>query len=353
MRTWTAWILLAALAAPAAAQEIRAEDPLGAMESTLQSALSKAAGSVVGIWVDREPEAPKPAPKAEPRMRMPGAPLEEVFAKRPHGAWCSGVVAEASGIVLTTHFNVSGRVKAIKVRLADGRELDGKLLGYNGTADLAAIKVEAEGLPVPAKAPLDRIRAGMPVVALGRAPDGRGLTANPGIVSASARLVGGKGVQTDAKLNFGNVGGPLVDLDGRLVGITCKVDVKYASSRGQNSGVGFAVTHDRVGELLASLKEGRNEAEPRRPFLGIEFNQKSKVAEGVELQSVTAGGAAERAGLKPGDVIVAFDGRKVSYFDDLRASILRKAPGDRVKVRFLRGSEEHEADCELGWAPGE
>lgn len=351
---WISGLLALMLALPANAQEIRAEDPVAALELSLQAALARAANAVVAIRVDREPEAPpKAAPRGIPSLRPPGVPLEDVFAKRPASAWCSGFVAEASGIILTTHFNVSGKIKSIKVLLPDGREFEGTLLGYNGTTDLAALKIEAEGLTPLAKSPLDRIQAGMAVVALGRAPDGRGLTVNPGIISASSRLIGGKGVQTDAKLNYGNVGGPLVDLEGRLVGSTCKVDVKYASSRGQNSGVGFAVTHDRTFEVLADLKAGKNEAEPRRPFLGIEFEPNSKVAEGVELKTVTAGGAAERGGLKKGDVIIAFDGVKIMNFDDLRGVILRKASGDRVKVRFIRGEESHEVDCELGWAPGE
>jgi S1-C subfamily serine protease len=347
-----ALVLAAAFPAASASQEIRSEDPLAAIESSYQKAVARAGGSVVALRVERDPEpAPKAAPKPAPRL--PGLPPgDDVFGRRPKNAWCSGVVVEPDGLILTTHFNVSGRVRSIRVLLADGRELDGRLLGYNGTVDLAAVKVDAENLPVLAKAPVERLKAGSPLIALGRAPDGKGLTVNPGIVSAASRL-GGKGIQTDAKLNFGNVGGPVVDLDGRLVGISCKVDVKYASSRGQNSGVGFAITHDRLGGILAELKAGRNEAESRRPFLGIEFNAESKVEEGVELRAVTAGGAAERAGLRAGDVITAFDGVKVAHFDDLRGAILRKAPGDKVKVRFIRGEESFEADCELGWAPGE
>jgi len=162
----------------------------------------------------------------------------------------------------------------------------------------------------------------------------------------------GKGIQIDAKLNYGNVGGPVVDHEGRLVAVSCKVDVKYASVYGQNSGVGFAITHDRFTSLLADLKAGKNEAESRRPFLGIQFDQKS-TKEGVELESVQPGGAAEKAGIKAKDVIVEFDGKKIAVFDDLRETILRKSPGDKVKVKVLRGEEAIEFDCTLGWAPGE
>ena len=231
------------------AQEIAAkDDPVAAIEAATLKAIEKAGPCVVAIKVEREPEPPpKPAAQApkRPGRAFPFAPMQDVFAQRPKDAWCSGVVVEADGIILTTHFNVSGKVRSIKVLFPDGRELEGRILGYNGTYDLAALKVEAKGLATPARAPVETLRTGNAVIALGRAPDGRGLTANPGIVSAASRL-GGRGIQVDAKLNYGNVGGPVVDLEGRLVAVSCKVDTKFSSTRGQNSGVGYAITHDRL-----------------------------------------------------------------------------------------------------------
>jgi S1-C subfamily serine protease len=330
--------VLFALGAGAPAQEIKSEDAIATLENAYEKAAEKAGLSVVAIRVDREPEsAPRTGPAPGLRGRF-GIPPEDIFARRPSG-WCTGLVVEPSGTILTTYFNVSGKVNSIKVRLGDGRTLDATLLGYNGTYDLAALKVEAEGLPVLKRARLDDLRVGQPLVALGRAPDSKSMTVNPGIVSASSRL-------------GGNVGGPVVDLEGRLVAVSCKVDVKFASVYGQNSGVGFAITHDRFTNVLADLKAGKNEAEARRPFLGIQYDSKS-TKEGVELESVQAGTAAEKAGLKARDIIVEFDGRKVTLFDDLREAILRKAPGDRVKVKVLRGEDEMEFDVALGWAPGE
>jgi S1-C subfamily serine protease len=344
-------VLVLALAGAAAAQEIKSEDVITTLETCYTKCIEKAGPSVVAIKVDREPEVvPKPSGPPGLRGGRFGMPLEDVFAKRP-SAWCSGVIVEADGTILTTYFNVSGKIKSIKVQLPDGRELDAQLLGFNGTYDLAALKIDAEGLPTLKKAKLDEIKAGQPLVALGRAPNGKSLTVNPGIVSAASRM-SGRGIQIDAKLNYGNAGGPVVDLEGRLIAVSCKVDVKYASAYGQNSGVGFAITHDRFTNILADLKAGKNEAEARRPFLGIQFDQKS-TKPGVELESVQAGGAAEKAGIKARDVIVEFDGRKIAAFDDLRESILRKAPGDKVKVKVLRGEETIEFDCTLGWAPGE
>jgi S1-C subfamily serine protease len=341
-------VIALALCGVSAAQEIRTTDVVTELGSTYQKASEKAAGSVVAIKVDREPEVERSKGPSLPglRGRFGMQPPEDVFAKRPV-AWCSGVIVESSGTILTTYFNVSGKVKSVKVLLPDGRELDAKILGYHGAYDLAALKVEAEGLPTLKLAPVDHIKAGNSILALGRAPDGKALTVNPGIVSAASRM-SGRGLQLDAKLNYGNVGGPVVDLEGRLVAVSCKVDVKSAAFYGQNSGVGFAITHDRFSTILADLKAGKNEMQIKRVLLGIVWNQQS-TKEGVEVESVTAGHAAEKAGIKPRDVIVEFDGKKTATFDDLKESIQKKTPGDKVRVKVLRGEEEIEFECTLGW----
>src|SRR4029079_4493720 len=122
--------------------------------------------------VDREPEAAdKSRTPSIPGFRRGFGGMEpppEVFAKRPV-AWCSGVVIEPNGTILTTYFNVSGKVKSVKVMLPDGREFDAKILGYHGGYDLAALKVEAQGLPTLKAAPVDQLKAGNPLLALGRA----------------------------------------------------------------------------------------------------------------------------------------------------------------------------------------
>jgi S1-C subfamily serine protease len=353
--------LVLALAFPAAAraaQEVTTSpDLLTTLESLYQKAADKASKSVVAIKVEREPEpAAKPKPPGPARLfgGPRGGELEDLFSKRPADAWCTGTILEADGIIATTHFNVSGTVKSVTVRLLDGREFEGKVVASNATDDIALIRIEAKNLPTLPTARLEDLRAGDSVMALGRSPDGQGITLNPGIVSAVSRLAG-HGLQTDAKLNFGNVGGPLVDLKGRMLAITCKVDTKpgISSTRGQNSGVGFAITMDQLSRIVPDLKAGKNVAEPRRPFLGIEANIKSTITTGVELASVQAGGAAEKAGIKSGDVIVEMDGKKIASFDELRAAILRHAPGEHIRVKVQRGGMDMDFECELGWAPGE
>lgn len=341
-----AWIIPALLLAGTAQD---GENLTTSLESLYARAGKRAAESVVAIRVEREAELAEKIPALERLKRaFSGMSVHSrVFAKRPKDSWCTGTIVEPDGVIVTTWFNVSGQITSITVRLPDGRKLPGTLLGYNGSFDLAVIKVDAKDLPVLSPSPIEHLHTGAMVMALGRAPDGSALTLNPGVLSAPGRLAG-RGVQTDAKLNFGNVGGPLVDARGRLVAVTCKIDTRLADQWGQNSGVGFAVTHDRLGRILTDLKAGRSVAEARKPFLGVRPLQESE-AEGVELAEVVAGSAAEKAGLRTGDVIVRFDGQVITNFDELRAAIIRRSPGDTVKLVVLREKEELEFECTLGW----
>ena len=243
-------------------QNIKSDDVVQSLETSYERVCEKVGPAVVAIKVDREAEPKAPAPAGPRRFGMP----EDVFAKRP-AAWCSGLIVESTGTILTTYFNVSGKVRSIKVQLPDGRELDAELLGFNATYDLAALKIEADGLPTLKKGRLEDLKVGQPLVALGRAPNGKSLTVNPGIVSAPSRLAG-KGIQIDSKLNYGNVGGPVVDLDGRLLAVSCKIDVKYAPVYGQNSGVGFAITHDRFSNILADPEGGQERGRGTAPVPG-------------------------------------------------------------------------------------
>lgn len=353
LRAGGAAALGAALALSLAAQETRVPaggEAVAELEGLYRRAAERASPWVAAIKVDREaeePSAPRPAPGPLGNLLGGG-----VFARRPAGAWCSATVLEEDGTILTTHFNVSGKLKSIRVFLPDGREREGRLVASNATYDLALVKVEASGLPVPIPARLETLRMGTPLLALGRGPDGKGLTVHPGVLSSPSRL-GGRAIQIDAKLNYGNVGGPLVDLEGRLVGITCKVDVRYAADRGQNSGVGFAIPHDRLGEVLGELKAGRSVLEARRAFLGVKTADPAAVEEGepdgFRVGEVVPGSAAERAGLRAGDVIMEMDGRRIRGFDDLRAAIARRNPGDRIRLKVRRGEAVLELVGELGW----
>lgn len=349
--------ILAALAFSAGAARAQVEtdtrersggDPLvGALEGAYAKVVEAVAPAVVTLWVTRSKD--EPAPKSNNPFFGGG-----VFQKRPKEAPVSGTIWEADGHILTSYFNVGGEVDKIRVRLADGRELPARLLGFDRHADLALVKVEAQGLPaLRRRAPLESLKVGTMVAAVGRAPDGGEVTLNPGILSAPARH-GGKTVQMDARLNYGNVGGPLVDLEGRAIGITCKVDVKSAGSIGQNSGVSFAVTWDQVEKVLGRLKKGERLVGSGQPFLGVQGSlEEDEDADGVVIQNVLPGGSAEAAGIQQGDVILEFDGARVKTFGELRVVIGRKAIGDEVKVRLRRGDKEEELTLKLGERPGD
>ena len=345
MRFWF-WILLLVPASSLPAQEVRHEDVSSDLESLYRRASERVGPSVVSIKVNRDKEASKSS--GGMGALMDGG----VFKNRPSDAPVSGTVLDADGWIVTSHFNVSGKVKGITVTLPDGRTLEAALKGFNATYDVALLKIDARDLPTLKRADLKTLKTGQIVAALGRAPDGKNLTVNQGIVSAPWRL-SGRGIQVDARLNYGNAGGAIVDPEGRLIGIACKVDTKYSGSFGQNSGVGFAVTWDKLDEILPDLKIGKNVGEARKPFLGIQANRESEITDGVEVQEVVAASAADKVGVKPGDVLLEFDGKRVKTFDELRSIILMKQPGDRVKIKLRRDKEEMTLDAELGWAPGD
>ncbi len=265
---------------------------------------------------------------------------------------CTGTILEPDGVIGTSYFNLKGKLTKITVTTADGKEHDGKLLGYNGGADFAVIKIDAKNLPTLPMADGGKLVTGMNVVVLGRAPDGKGLTLNPGILSAPQRNMG-FAWQTDAHTNYGNVGGPLVDLDGRLVGVTCKIEAKSSGSVGQNSGISFAVAPDQLAKIMPDLKLGKSTQNTAKPFMGIQADVNATDVDGVKLADVIKGGGAERAGLKAGDVILEFDGVPTKIFDDLRLMIEKKSVGDQFKVKVRRGEEELDLTGTLGERPAE
>ncbi|MBI2930730.1 MAG: trypsin-like peptidase domain-containing protein [Planctomycetes bacterium] len=328
------------------ASAARAQQELGgALEQAYRRAAEKAAPWVVSVRVSREEE--KTSSGGNPML------TGGVFNRRPKNAPTSGTLIDEDGYVVTSYFNVKGKLKDLKVVLSDGEEKKARLVGYHGSADIALLKIDLTDEPSsPKRSPLNQWKVGMPVVALGRGPDGQGLCLSSGIISAPARLAG-RAVQTDARLNYGNVGGPLVDLQGRLIGVTCKVDTKTAASFGQNSGVSFAVTWDQLDALLPDLRKGVKTERTGQPFLGVQADPTAEGVEGVVIESVVPGSAAEEAGIKPGDVLVEFDGAELKTFDDLRAVISKKAVGDEVQVKLRRGEEDLEFSIRLGERPGD
>ena len=259
----------------------------------------------------------------------------------------SGVIISSDGYILTNNHVVEG-ADELKVGLTDDREFIAKVIGTDPKTDVAVIKIEADHLPTVTLADSDKLRVGDVVFAVGN-PLGVGLTVTMGIVSAKGRnqlglLDGGyeSFIQTDAAINMGNSGGALVDAKGRLVGINIAI---ISTSRG-SIGLGFAIPINLVSSVLVSLIET---GKVTRGFLGV--NAQTSIVEdaeslglpkgtkGVFITDVSPDSPADKAGLKRGDVVLAFNGRTTSSWEDLRLVIAEFAPGTTVKLSVSRSGK--------------
>ncbi|MBX3713859.1 MAG: Do family serine endopeptidase [Lysobacter sp.] len=265
----------------------------------------------------------------------------------------SGFVISADGYVLTNHHVVDGADR-IRVRLADRREFDAKLVGSDAQSDVAVLKVSASGLPFLRSGDARAVKPGQWVVAIG-SPFGLEHSVTAGIVSAVGRNTGGQQqryvpfIQTDVAINRGNSGGPLLNTRGEVVGINSQI----FSNSGGYMGVSFAIPMDVAMNVTDQIKtRGRVE----RAQLGAVVEPVSAVkAEGFGLpdtrgalvNEVRPGSPAEKAGLEPGDVIRAVDGVQINDFSDLPPAIGSKAPGASVTLAILRGGKPIERKVTL------
>ena len=270
----------------------------------------------------------------------------------------SGVVVDRDGYVLTNHHVVAG-AERIVVDLSDQRTVVAKLVGSDQPSDLALLKIDAGPLPSLRLGDSDAVEVGDVVLALGN-PLGIGQTVTMGIVSAKGRSTGvGDGsyedfLQTDAPINHGNSGGALVSLKGELVGINSQI---VSISEG-NIGIGFAIPVNMARHVMEALKgEGR----VRRARLGITVQPvTSDLAESLGLREVSGAivssverdSAADRAGVKRGDVIASFDGRPVQDSNSLRNRVAQRAPGAAMPLVVVRDGKEHRVSVTLDEAPG-
>jgi S1-C subfamily serine protease len=286
----------------------------------------------------------------------------------------SGFVVDREGTILTNAHVVEGS-DDVTVRFGENsRPVDARVLGRDPSTDLAALRADPDDLPDLDPIPLgdsSQARVGDPVIAIGN-PFGFTRTVTTGIVSAKQRQITAPNgfpirnvIQTDASINPGNSGGPLLDAEGRVIGINSQI----ATGGGQGSvGIGFAVPVDTAKELLPQLKRG---SEIKRAYLGVEWvpvteelarELKLPVDRGALIQTVVEGGPADEAGLRGGgaaggdavgDLIVEIDGRAVRTADDVGAAIDDNSPGDEVELEYYRGDERRSATVKLGERPAE
>src|SRR6266852_5171026 len=254
----------------------------------------------------------------------------------------SGVIVSKDGYILTNNHVVDG-ADEVKVSLAkDKKEYSAKIAGRDSKTDIAILKIDAKDLPFVTFADSDKIEVGDVVLALGN-PFGIGQTVTMGIVSAIGR--GGMHIedyedfiQTDAAINPGNSGGALVDAEGRLIGINTAI----LSRSGGNQGIGFAIPANLARDVMGNLvKDGH----VTRGYLGVIIQDvtpalakefKLKENSGALVGDVTPDSPAEKAGLKTGDIITEFDGKKVTDSRHLKLEVARVQPGHTASVKVLR-----------------
>ena len=296
---------------------------------TVRAIRDKVSPSVVAIEVVR---------KADPEGRTGGgqAGTDVDYYNRPSGP-ATGTIFSADGYILTCAFNVSGDVQRVTVLMADGRRHEAKLLGRDAKLDVALLKIDAKDLPTLARAKLEDARQGDFVCVVGRAPDPAAPTVNLGILSALGRQAG-TAVQTDAEVNYGNVGGPLVNLQGELVGVVAHV--RPRAPWGQSGGVAFATKLAEIDKVLEELKKGTQEIAKavKGPWIGIIEGGAREGVEGVVVEQILPNSPAEEAGLDYGDVILAIDGKPVKNSDGLRTELAKKPAGVERDIVILRKS---------------
>jgi putative serine protease PepD len=262
----------------------------------------------------------------------------------------SGFVYDDSGTVITNQHVVDG-ASSIEVTLADGSSSEARVVGTDASTDLALLKVDAPANKLEPLALGDstELAVGDAVVAIG-SPFGLTETVTSGIVSAlDRRITSPNGyaitgaIQTDAAINHGNSGGPLLNLQGEVVGVNAQIE----SESGGNDGVGFAVPSSTVRSVVAQLLE---DGQVEHAYLGVSLADTDNGA-GVRVSEVRAGSPAAEAGLEAGDVVTAVDGNSVTNASELQAAIDTKRPGEEVSVTYTRGGESETVNVELGSRP--
>jgi len=255
----------------------------------------------------------------------------------------TGVVLSAEGEVLTNAHVIEGARLVTVTIPGENQSRRADVVAADADADLALLEIRgAEGLPPAALGKSSELRVGDDVVAIGNA---LGLRGDPsvtrGIVSGLGRSIESLTglIQTDAAINPGNSGGPLVNAGGEVVGINTAV-------RGGAQNVGFAIPVDTARAFAERARTGQ--PAPAGAFLGISSRIPIDASPGAEVVSVEAGSGAERAGVRPGDRIVALDGKAVPGPAELGGMIRSRSPGDRAVIRLFRGDDEQTLEVTLG-----
>jgi len=271
----------------------------------------------------------------------------EIAASQGQG---SGFVYDGNGHIVTNAHVVEG-ASSVSVKFWNGKSYTAQVVGIDASTDLAVLKVNA---PVSEVFPLSlgdssKLAVGDSVVAIG-SPFGLEGTVTSGIVSALHREMTSpnhfaidNSIQTDAAINHGNSGGPLLNSQGKVVGVTSQIE----SNSGGNEGVGFAIPSNTVSSIAAQLiSNGKAE----HAFLGVVLRDSSSQT-GAAISQVRAGTPAAQANLRAGDVVTAAAGKPIASASELRAVINAHRPGDAISVTYTRGGQSHAVKVTLAARP--
>jgi len=265
----------------------------------------------------------------------------------------SGVIVDKEGHVLTNHHVVAG-AQVIIVKLADGRTFEAELLGSDPLTDLAVLKIDGDNLPFAELGDSDEVEVGQWVLAIGN-PFGFGWTVTAGVISAKGRANVGVAefedfIQTDAAVNPGNSGGALVDLNGKVVGITTAI----ISRTGGYQGISLAIPSNMAKAVMASIiKHGR----VLRGYMGwtlvtmspqLARRLRIRFRPGVFVWEVLRNSPAEKAGIRPGDIVTSINGKSVSDARRLRNIIATYQAGRRVELEVWRGRKRLLINATIG-----
>jgi S1-C subfamily serine protease len=316
----------------------------GAVVPAAPAGPAPAAAQAVPAAPAQQPESTLPAgllPEEQMMVRVARQITPTVVSvttdRRLGGGSGSGVIVREDGLILT-NAHVVGNARVVTIGLADGRRLEGQVLGLDRVMDIAVVRVAARGLPAAPMGDSDLLEVGQRAIAIGN-PLGLERTVTTGIISAvNVHLEGTQlegMVQTDAAINPGNSGGPLVDSQGRLIGINTAI-------RRGAVGLGFAVPIAMASHAMQQIVEhGR----VLRAFLGIGYGDVTPeiaarfqlpARQGVVISEVVPGGPAARAGMRPGDLVVGIDGVEVRQGADLRRVLRTRLPGEVITLSLLR-----------------
>lgn len=325
-----------------------------ALSGSYREAAARAMPSVVNIYTTKE-------------SRRPAFPFDDPLFRRFFGdrmgeqedkqfSLGSGVVVSPEGYILTNNHVVEA-ADEIEIALADGRKAVARLVGTDPETDLAVIKVDLKNLPAITLARIDQAMVGDAVLAIGN-PFGVGQTVTMGIISALGRNQLGINtfenfIQTDAAINPGNSGGALVDAHGSLLGINTAI---YSRSGG-SLGIGFAIPVTTVKTVMEAIisngkvVRGWIGVEPQdiTPDLADSFGLRKK--SGTIIAGVLKGGPADRAGMRPGDILLDVEGAPVKDTTEMLNLIAQLQPGQKTKMKVLRKNREATLEVTVGIRP--